>query len=161
SAIGERSPRPYHCERQHGDNHQQAATPAGGLGLFVIVVLIGVGIIRIGGLTLIVLRAFELAIERIVIARRICLSRGLLIGRFVVAIILVLRGRLLRGVALQRMHRARIILLHGNAALDVALRHGAGIRTLHPGRRTGRRLLFLDRLLVLLVLRLVMLRLFV
>ena len=56
-AIGERGTRADDGERQHRGNRQQTAALADRLGLVLVAVLIGVGIVGIGGLALIILRA--------------------------------------------------------------------------------------------------------
>src|SRR5581483_5033046 len=146
-AVGERRTRADDSKRKHRGNRQQAAgTLANGLlGFLLVAVLVGVGIVGIGRVALIVLRAtLKLPIKRLVIARGIGALLGLLIA-LLLRIILVLRRR--QRTAAQGMDRARSVLLRRN----VALRHGARVRALHPGGWTGRRprRFVLDRIFVL------------
>src|SRR5262249_36781772 len=82
--------------------------------------LIRVRVVGIGRLTLIVLPArLELAIQRIVVARRVELVLGLfLVGRLL-HIVLFDRGRL--GVAIQGVHRRLIVLKRRGLPRDIAL----------------------------------------
>ena len=77
-AIGKGSARPHHGQRQHGGNRHQAARALLRRGLFLVVALIGVRIVRIGRIALIVVLAgFDPPVQRIVVTRRIgLLLRG-------------------------------------------------------------------------------------
>ena len=91
-AIGKGSARPHHGQRQHGGNRHQPARALLRRGLFVVAVLIGVRIVRIGRIALIVLFAgFDPAVERIVVTRRILLRLG---GGILRRLVIVLRRRL-------------------------------------------------------------------
>ena len=109
----------------------------------LVAVLIGVGIVRIGRLALIILRArFDLAIQCVVIARRIGLAFGFLV--FLVVRVLLWRGVLMCRVAMQRMHRARFIVLFGLGLgfLVSRLLDFLPVGALHPWRRARRRVVF-------------------
>ena len=70
-------------------DHAATALLAGLIVLVLIAVLIGVGIVRIGRLALIVLRAaFDLAVQRLVVARRIELACGFVVWLLVGEVVL-------------------------------------------------------------------------
>ena len=106
--------------------------------LVLVLILISVGIFRIGGIALIVLIAvFDPSIQRIVIARRIRVRLGIVLrlsgGISLRLVVIVLRKRrsLRCRVAMQRMHRRVLVFLR----LVVVLRRGwRGFLTgaLHP-----------------------------
>src|SRR5262249_32847943 len=90
---------PKHAERQNcGNLERQAPALLGLVQFLVILALIGVRVVRIGRIALEVLCAvLDLAIERIVIARRIGFLFGLHISLWIVLISLLVIGLVLMG----------------------------------------------------------------
>ena len=128
-AIGKSPAGPQHRQREHDDNGDHAATALGDdIPRTVAVAILIVGVVRVDWIVLKVFRAsIELAIERIVVTRRIRLMTGIGERR---RVDIVGRGRGMGGpVAVQRMHGGGIIRLR----LGRLVPGGA----LHPGRRAG------------------------